>query len=272
MNKVAEMSGKCAKEVKVVISPYGICPLGAHIDHQVGVVEMKVAVGRTGGLVVLAESFGHSVFKDSFGRFFKDGEHSLGLSFNRPLPWSSSSSLVVLFPGPRVSSLFISLVVLHLPGHRPVHRPRPASRLLPVHLANSLVVIGRWSLVVIGPWSLVTSSPWSLVGASAPWSAKKRSLPLFLPTTEQRRRPVIREQRREGEVGEMQRREGEASVRCKTTREEAQGCRPGKRMMTREEDDDQGRGRRSRGRRSARTTTKKWRRDDEDDDDGGSEA
>ncbi|KAK9134688.1 hypothetical protein Syun_014018 [Stephania yunnanensis] len=34
MNKVAEMSGKCAKEVKVVISPYGICPLGAHIDHQ----------------------------------------------------------------------------------------------------------------------------------------------------------------------------------------------------------------------------------------------
>ncbi|KAK9099635.1 hypothetical protein Syun_026680 [Stephania yunnanensis] len=35
MNKVAEMSGKCAKEVKVVISPYGICPLGAHIDHQV---------------------------------------------------------------------------------------------------------------------------------------------------------------------------------------------------------------------------------------------
>ncbi|KAK9092417.1 hypothetical protein Syun_027328 [Stephania yunnanensis] len=27
MNKVAEMSGKCAKEVKVVISPYGICPL-----------------------------------------------------------------------------------------------------------------------------------------------------------------------------------------------------------------------------------------------------
>ncbi|KAK9081918.1 hypothetical protein Syun_031608 [Stephania yunnanensis] len=34
MNKVAEMSGKCAKEVKVVISPYGICPLGAHIDHR----------------------------------------------------------------------------------------------------------------------------------------------------------------------------------------------------------------------------------------------
>ncbi|KAK9087831.1 hypothetical protein Syun_030225 [Stephania yunnanensis] len=34
MNKVAEMSGKYAKEVKVVISPYGICPLGAHIDHQ----------------------------------------------------------------------------------------------------------------------------------------------------------------------------------------------------------------------------------------------
>ncbi|KAK9086978.1 hypothetical protein Syun_029372 [Stephania yunnanensis] len=35
IGEVAEMSGKCAKEVKVVISPYGICPLGAHIDHQV---------------------------------------------------------------------------------------------------------------------------------------------------------------------------------------------------------------------------------------------
>ncbi|KAH1196309.1 Protein transport protein SEC23 [Glycine max] len=36
---------------------------------QVGVAEMKVAVERTGGLVVLSESFGHSVFKDSFKRW-----------------------------------------------------------------------------------------------------------------------------------------------------------------------------------------------------------
>ncbi|KAK9169298.1 hypothetical protein Syun_001438 [Stephania yunnanensis] len=55
MNKVAEMSGKCAKEVKVVISPYGICPLGAHIDHQItdfGIsagLENSVAMGLENG-------------------------------------------------------------------------------------------------------------------------------------------------------------------------------------------------------------------------------
>lgn len=32
---VAEMSGRSPKEVRVVVSPYRICPLGAHIDHQV---------------------------------------------------------------------------------------------------------------------------------------------------------------------------------------------------------------------------------------------
>lgn len=42
---------------------------------------MKVAVEKTGGLVVLSESFGHSVFKDSFKRVFEDGEQSLGLCF-----------------------------------------------------------------------------------------------------------------------------------------------------------------------------------------------
>ncbi|KAK6131757.1 hypothetical protein DH2020_034554 [Rehmannia glutinosa] len=36
--KVAEMSGRDAKEVRVVVSPYRICPLGAHIDHQGGIV------------------------------------------------------------------------------------------------------------------------------------------------------------------------------------------------------------------------------------------
>jgi protein transport protein SEC23 len=29
---------------------------------QVGIAEMKVAIERTGGLVVLSESFGHPVF------------------------------------------------------------------------------------------------------------------------------------------------------------------------------------------------------------------
>ena len=51
------------------------------LNIKVGVAEMKVAVERTGGLVVLAESFGHSVFRDSFKRVFEDGEQSLGLCF-----------------------------------------------------------------------------------------------------------------------------------------------------------------------------------------------
>ena len=48
---------------------------------QVGVAELKVAVERTGGIIVLAESFGHSVFKDSFRRVFQSADFDLGLSF-----------------------------------------------------------------------------------------------------------------------------------------------------------------------------------------------
>lgn len=36
--KVAGMSGRDVEEVRVVVSPYRICPLGAHIDHQGGTV------------------------------------------------------------------------------------------------------------------------------------------------------------------------------------------------------------------------------------------
>ncbi|KVH97189.1 Gelsolin domain-containing protein [Cynara cardunculus var. scolymus] len=49
---------------------------------QVGVAELKIAVEKTGGLVVLAESFGHSVFKDSLLRVFQSGDNDLGLSSN----------------------------------------------------------------------------------------------------------------------------------------------------------------------------------------------
>ncbi|KAG2584507.1 hypothetical protein PVAP13_6KG309200 [Panicum virgatum] len=49
---------------------------------SVGVAEMKVAVERTGGIVVLAESFGHSVFKDSLRRIFQSSDNDLDLSFN----------------------------------------------------------------------------------------------------------------------------------------------------------------------------------------------
>lgn len=40
-----------------------------------------MAVEKTGGLVVLAESFGHSVFKDSLKRVFQSGDYELDLSF-----------------------------------------------------------------------------------------------------------------------------------------------------------------------------------------------
>ncbi|KAK9144185.1 hypothetical protein Sjap_004088 [Stephania japonica] len=49
---------------------------------QVGLAELKVAVEKTGGLVVLAESFGHSVFKDSLKHVFQSTDYDLGLSFN----------------------------------------------------------------------------------------------------------------------------------------------------------------------------------------------
>lgn len=33
---VAKITGRDTGEVRVVVAPYRICPLGAHIDHQVG--------------------------------------------------------------------------------------------------------------------------------------------------------------------------------------------------------------------------------------------
>ncbi|KAJ0233618.1 Sec23/Sec24 [Hirschfeldia incana] len=56
---------------------------------------MKVAVESTGGLVVLSESFGHSVFKDSFKRVFEDGEQSLGLCFNGSLEINCSKDIKI---------------------------------------------------------------------------------------------------------------------------------------------------------------------------------
>ncbi|KAK7287290.1 hypothetical protein RIF29_00503 [Crotalaria pallida] len=49
---------------------------------QVGIAELKTAVESTGGLVVLAESFGHQVFKDSLKRVFQSADFDLGLSSN----------------------------------------------------------------------------------------------------------------------------------------------------------------------------------------------
>ena len=48
---------------------------------QVGLAEMKVCAEKTGGMVVLAESFANTVFKTSFTRMFSyEGEDALGVS------------------------------------------------------------------------------------------------------------------------------------------------------------------------------------------------
>uniref|UniRef100_A0A0E0E537 Protein transport protein SEC23 n=1 Tax=Oryza meridionalis TaxID=40149 RepID=A0A0E0E537_9ORYZ len=62
---------------------------------QVGVAEMKVAIEKTGGIVVLAESFGHSVFKDSLLRIFQSSDNDLGLSFNGILEINCSKDVKI---------------------------------------------------------------------------------------------------------------------------------------------------------------------------------
>lgn len=62
---------------------------------QVGVAEMKVAIEKTGGMVVLAESFGHSVFKDSLRHIFQSADVNLGLSFNGILEINCSKDVKV---------------------------------------------------------------------------------------------------------------------------------------------------------------------------------
>ncbi|CAL0333096.1 unnamed protein product [Lupinus luteus] len=80
---------------KQLVNQGHVLDLFASALDQVGVAEMKVAVERTGGLVVLAESFGHSVFKDSFKRIFEDGEQSLGLCFNGTLEINCSKEIKI---------------------------------------------------------------------------------------------------------------------------------------------------------------------------------
>ncbi|KAL5220340.1 hypothetical protein ABZP36_025053 [Zizania latifolia] len=72
----------CEEISKQLVHQGHVLDLFACALDQVGVVEMKVAVERTGGIVVLAESFGHSVFKESLQRIFQSSENDLGLSFN----------------------------------------------------------------------------------------------------------------------------------------------------------------------------------------------
>lgn len=39
--RVSKMAGRGLDEVRIVASPYRICPLGAHIDHQVFIIHLK---------------------------------------------------------------------------------------------------------------------------------------------------------------------------------------------------------------------------------------
>ncbi|KAM3249823.1 protein transport protein SEC23 [Capsicum annuum] len=80
---------------KQLVSQGHILDVFASALDQVGVAEMKVAIEKTGGLVVLAESFGHSVFKDSFKRVFEDGEQSLGLCCNATLEINCSKDIKI---------------------------------------------------------------------------------------------------------------------------------------------------------------------------------
>ncbi|QHO37019.1 Protein transport proteinA [Arachis hypogaea] len=80
---------------KQLVSQGHVLDLFASALDQVGVAEMKVAVERTGGLVVLSESFGHSVFRDSFKRVFEDGEQALGLCFNGTLEVNCSKEIKI---------------------------------------------------------------------------------------------------------------------------------------------------------------------------------
>ncbi|CAN6830019.1 unnamed protein product [Brassica oleracea] len=80
---------------KQLVAQGHVLDLFASALDQVGVAEMKVAVESTGGLVVLSESFGHSVFKDSFKRVFEDGEQSLGLCSNGTLEINCSKDIKI---------------------------------------------------------------------------------------------------------------------------------------------------------------------------------
>nr|XP_027081303.1 protein transport protein SEC23-like [Coffea arabica] len=80
---------------KQLVSEGHVLDVFASALDQVGVAEMKVAIEKTGGLVVLAESFGHSVFKDSFKRLFEGGEQSLGLSYNGTLEINCSKDIKI---------------------------------------------------------------------------------------------------------------------------------------------------------------------------------
>ncbi|KAJ8631932.1 hypothetical protein MRB53_025268 [Persea americana] len=80
---------------KQLVNQGHVLDLFACALDQVGIAEIKVAVERSGGLVVLAESFGHSVFKDSLKRVFQSADSDLGLSYNATFEVNCSKDVKV---------------------------------------------------------------------------------------------------------------------------------------------------------------------------------
>jgi protein transport protein SEC23 len=68
----------------------------AGCGDQVGLMEMKSLVNTTNGFIVLSDSFGMSLFKQSFTRIFnKDEQGSLKMGFNATLEVQTSKELKV---------------------------------------------------------------------------------------------------------------------------------------------------------------------------------
>ncbi|KAL6977887.1 galacturonokinase [Sarracenia purpurea var. burkii] len=54
---VSKLAGRRTEDVRIVVSPYRICPLGAHIDHQGGIVSaMTINRGILLGFVPSGDS------------------------------------------------------------------------------------------------------------------------------------------------------------------------------------------------------------------------
>jgi len=72
---------------------------------QVGLLEMKTCFSKTGGFVVLSDSFNTSIFKQSFQRLFAKKDGNLIMAFNANLDIQTSKDLKICGAiGPCVSN------------------------------------------------------------------------------------------------------------------------------------------------------------------------
>lgn len=72
---------------------------------QIGLLEMKACFSKTGGFVVLSDSFNTAIFKQSFQRLFLKKDGNLILAFNATLDVQTSKELKICGAiGPCVSN------------------------------------------------------------------------------------------------------------------------------------------------------------------------